>query len=216
MSKVPCGGFKLDENFLGMNENDELSLTGGGEGKAYQYVVTDGEGNVKWEDRLAYDDSRVVIDLGAGMQIVKVSDEVPSWASVGTPMKIWGSNGDIITTNPQDSTDLGNGSFEVKGSAFFITTDNFESNGYVFPEKGVYFGLFSEGVYVAGVSSFDSDTPKITWDGNVRMLKTIDPKYIPSELNEIILPSSTSGSTKQFKITVNDSGTSSTTEVSSH
>ncbi len=29
MSKVPCGGFKLDENFLGMNENDELSLTGG-------------------------------------------------------------------------------------------------------------------------------------------------------------------------------------------
>ena len=30
MSKVPCGGFKLDENFFGMNENDELSLVGGG------------------------------------------------------------------------------------------------------------------------------------------------------------------------------------------
>lgn len=29
MSKVPCGGFKLDENFFGMNENDELSLVGG-------------------------------------------------------------------------------------------------------------------------------------------------------------------------------------------
>ena len=28
---VPCGGFKLDENFLGMNENDELSLVGGGQ-----------------------------------------------------------------------------------------------------------------------------------------------------------------------------------------
>ena len=27
--KVPCGGFKLDNNFLGMNENDELSLLGG-------------------------------------------------------------------------------------------------------------------------------------------------------------------------------------------
>ena len=53
MSKVPCGGFKLDENFFDMNENDELSLAGG-EGKAYQYVVTDGTGNVKWEDRLAY------------------------------------------------------------------------------------------------------------------------------------------------------------------
>ena len=55
-NKIPCGGFKLDNSFLGMNENDELSLTGGGEGKAYQYVVTDGEGGVKWEDRLAYDE----------------------------------------------------------------------------------------------------------------------------------------------------------------
>lgn len=56
MSKVPCGGFKLDENFLSMNENDELSLTGrGSEGKAYQQLVTDGDGEVKWEDRLAYD-----------------------------------------------------------------------------------------------------------------------------------------------------------------
>lgn len=56
MIKVPCGGFKFDENFLGMNENNELSLTGGGsEGKAYQQLVTDGESKVKWEDRLAYD-----------------------------------------------------------------------------------------------------------------------------------------------------------------
>lgn len=55
-NKIPCGGFKLDNNFLGMNENDELSLTGGseGEGKAYQQLVTDGTGTAKWEDRLAY------------------------------------------------------------------------------------------------------------------------------------------------------------------
>ena len=78
MSKVPCGGFKLDNNFLGMNENDELSLTGGSKGKAYQYLVTDGEGNTKWEDRLAYEGSRLVIDVGQGNQLVKVSDEVPS------------------------------------------------------------------------------------------------------------------------------------------
>ena len=55
MSKVPCGGFKLDNNFLGMNENDELSLTGGSEGEAFKQLVTDGEGKVKWEDRLAYE-----------------------------------------------------------------------------------------------------------------------------------------------------------------
>ena len=208
-NKIPCGGFYLSDT-LGVDENGKLGVNGG---EPYKSLVTDGSGNTKWEDRLAYDDSRLTIDLGAGMHIVKVSDEVPSWASVGTPMKIWGNNGDIITANPQDSRDLGNGSFEVSDSVFFITTDNFEAYGWVFPEKGVYFGLFSDGVYVAGVSSFDSDTPKITWDGNVRMLKTIDPKYIPSELNEIILPSSTSSSTKKFKITVDDSGTISATEV---
>lgn len=72
MSKVPCGGFKLDENFLGMNENDELSLAGGSEGKAYQQLVTDGDGNVQWEDRLAYEYTEwrdFALSLGAGTEI---------------------------------------------------------------------------------------------------------------------------------------------------
>lgn len=64
MSKVPCGGFKLDNNFLGMNENDELSLVGGGsESKAYQYLVTDGSGNTKWEDRLTYETEPVLTEI---------------------------------------------------------------------------------------------------------------------------------------------------------
>ena len=215
MIKVPCGGFKLDNNFLSMNENDELSLVGGGgEGKAYQYLVTDGEGNVKWEDRLAYDDSKLVIDAGHGVQYVKVSDEIPSWASVDAPIKVWVSNGTNETTNPEQYTDLGNGSFIGNGTPLFITTDNFVFNGIAIPEKGVYF-LSMAGVYMTGIASVDSDTPEITWDGSLGTIKTIDPKYIPGELNEIILPSSTSGSTKKFKIAVDDSGTISATEVTS-
>ena len=212
MSKVPCGGFKLDNNFLGMNENDELSLVGGGEGKAYQYVVTDGEGGVKWEDRLAYDDSRLVIDSGHGTQFIKVADEVPSWASVDVSMKRWFSDGTNSTVTPEEYTDFGNGSFAAAGSPLFIATDNVEFYGMVFPEKGVYFNSIG-GKYMTGIASADSDTPEITWDGNIRTLKTIDSKYIPSELNEVILPSSTSGSSKRFKITVDDTGTISATEV---
>lgn len=218
MSKVPCGGFKLDENFLGMNENDELSLSGGGEGKAYQYVVTDGEGGVKWEDRLAYDDSRAVVDFGNSAQLVKVSDEVPSWASVDMPIKYWTSDGDNGTENPEDYFDFGYGSFLASVGVFFITTNNFEAsiNGItiVFPKKGVYFTAPSD-FYLSGIASAESDTPEITWDGNVEFTKTIDPKFIPSELNEIVLPSSTSGSSKKFKITVDDSGAISATEVTS-
>ena len=214
MSKVPCGGFKLDENFLGMNKNDELSLTGGGEGKAYQYLVTDGEGNVKWEDRLAYDDRKLAVPSPSGRaQYVKVADEVPSWASVDAPVKFWLSNGTNDTEIPEYYVDFGNGSFMVGDFVCIIATDNFEFNRLVFPEKGVYFSFVPDAVYVTGIASADSDTPEITWDGNIGTIKTIDSKYIPSELNEIILPSSTSGSSKKFKITVNDTGAISATEI---
>lgn len=212
-NKIPCGGFYLDD-MLNVNDNGELSINGG---MPYQQLVTDGDGNTKWGDRLAYDDSRMVVDVRAGFRIVKVSDEIPSWASVDASMKVWYSNGNNHTATPKNNVGFGNGSFaafEASVFAFFIATDNveFELYNIVFPKKGVYF-ISIDGVYTTGIASADSDTPEITWDGNIETLKTIDPKYIPSELNEIILPSSTPSSTKKFKITVDDSGTISATEV---
>ena len=206
-NKIPCGGFYLDD-MLNVNESGELSIKGG---TPYQQLVTDGNGNTKWEDRLAYDDSRVVVNFEGGTQFVKVADEIPSWATIDAPLKAWISTGNGTVT-PETNSDLGNGSFAVGEYVFFIVTDNFKFNDIVFPEKGVYF-VSSDIIYTTGVASADSDTPEITWDGNIGTLKTIDPKYIPSELNEIILPSSTSDSTKKFKITVDDSGTISATEV---
>ena len=210
-NKIPCGGFYLSDT-LGVDENGKLGVNGG---EPYKSLVTDGDGNVKWEDRLAYDDSKVFVDSGEGAQFVKVADEVPSWASVDANIKIWQSDGTNVTATPENYIDFGNGSFSVADFVTIITTDNLEVNGIVFPEKGVYFVFVSGPVnfYTTGIASADSATPEITWDGNIGTLKTIDPKYIPSELNEIIVPSSTSGSSKKFKITVDDSGTISATEV---
>ena len=207
-NKIPCGGFYLSDT-LGVDENGKLGVNGG---EPYKSLVTDGAGNTKWEDRLAYDDSKLVIDVGYGVQLVKVADEVPSWASIDAPIKVWTSNGYNDTVTSEQYTDLGNGSFRIADTVCVITTDNFEAEGHVFPKKGVYFISFNN-LYATGIASADSDTPEITWDGNIGTIKTIDPKYIPSELNEIILPSSTSDSTKRFKITVDDSGTISATEV---
>ena len=210
-NKIPCGGFYLSDT-LGVDENGKLGVNGG---EPYKSLVTDGAGNTKWEDRLAYEDSKLVIDDGHGVQVVKVSDEVPSWATIDVPIKVWVSNGINDTVHPESYIDLGNGSFMLEdATAVFITTNNIEFNGLVLPEKGVYFSL-ENGLYTTGISSADSDTPEITWDGSLGTLKTIDPKYIPSELNEVILPSSTSGSSKKFKITVNDNGAISATEVTS-
>lgn len=157
--------------------------TGGGGlpsgGAPYQYLVTDGSGNTKWEDRLAYYDSRLVVDVSETMKYVKVSDEIPSWASIDVPMKVWTSNGTIKTVTHEQNIDFGNGSFVAGDFVPFITTDNVEFNGLVFPEKGVYFASVSDNFYVTGAASADSDTPEITWDGNIGVIKKIDDKFLP-------------------------------------
>ena len=154
-------------------------------GSAYQQLVTDGDGNVKWEDRLAYDDSRVVVDVDNGFRFVKVADEVPSWASVNMNIKIWGSDGASVISTPEYYRDFGNGNFAI-GEAFFIMTDNAElissSESVVFPEKGVYFVVRDDDVHITGIASADSDTPEITWDGNIGGIKKLDKKFLPDML----------------------------------
>ena len=177
MSKVPCGGFKLDNNFLGMNENDELSLAGGGEGKAYQQIVTDGEGTVKWEDRLAYDDSRIVVDTPADASFVYITDEIPDEKmQQGEPCTVSFNKGSthstIINSRVPDTI------YSAEG-VIFILMDNVEYAGVVWPKRGVYFMYNAEyDAYVTRIF-FDVST-KIVWDGKVENVKTIDPKYIPN------------------------------------
>ena len=155
-------------------------------GEPYKSLVTDGDGNVKWEDRLAYDDSRVVVDYGDGELLAKVSDEVPSWVSVIRSIKVWYDDDVGVIPDAAPLRDFGDGNFGLDG-VFFITTDNYEHNGLVFPEKGVYFFFVPDGTYITGIASADSDTPEITWDGNIEFTKTIDPKYIPADhINSLI------------------------------
>ena len=175
-NKIPCGGFYLSDT-LGVDENGKLGVNGG---EPYKSFVTDGNGEVKWEDRLAYDYSKLAINGGpGGAKYVKVADEVPSWVSMDAPMKVWLSNGTNNTAHTDHYTDFGNGSFGVGSFVLIIATDNVEFNGLVFPEKGVYFASVPDNFYVTGIASADSNTPEITWDGNVGVIKKIDEKFIP-------------------------------------
>ena len=149
-------------------------------GEPYKSLVTDGTGKAMWEDRLAYEGgSRLAVDAGNGVQIVKVSDEIPSWASVDSSMTVLTSNLGLKTVSPESYTNLGNGSFIALNSVVIATTENLEFNGVVFPEKGVYFVSISDNSYVTGIASADSDTPEITWDGTISVIKKIDEKFIP-------------------------------------
>lgn len=155
-------------------------------GTSYQQLVTDGSGNTKWEDRLAYEGSRVVVDAGEGIQLVKVANEIPSWASINVSMKLWLSRTGPLMVDSTDYLDLGNGSFAA-ALAFFIATDNVEFSGVVFPKKGVYVrnpvpSSLGGTEYVIGISTKDSNTPEITWDGNIEITKKIDEKFLPDQL----------------------------------
>ena len=58
----------------------------------------------------------------------------------------------------------------------------------------------------------DGCVESLDWDGNTVTIKKLDEKFIP-DMDSVILNSSTTDSTKKFKITVDDSGTIKATEV---
>ena len=141
MIKVPCGGFKLDENFLGMNENDELSLVGGGgEGKAYQQLVTDGDGNAKWEDRLAYSETIEWDGNTEGKEIIggffallkKIPGITLEKAMQGT---FEGTPISDIPVTPFNEDVYGFNGFD---GFFLVTKDNASFEGMTFPYAGIY------------------------------------------------------------------------------
>lgn len=97
---------------------------------------------------------------------------------------------------------------------FVVLTDNLVITelGLTFPEKGTYF-LAGEGMSpITGFALGRDADPEITWDGSTGEIKTLDEKFIPP-VSGLIVKSSTANSTKKFKITVDDSGTISATEV---
>ena len=50
-NKIPCGGFYLDD-MLNVNDSGKLSIKGG---LPYQQLVTDGDGNTRWENKMIVD-----------------------------------------------------------------------------------------------------------------------------------------------------------------
>lgn len=79
-NKIPCGGFYLDD-MLNVNDSGELSINGG---TPYQQLVTDGDGNTQWEDRLAYETEPVLTEI------------LPEQSFTGTEMELTGGSKPIV------------------------------------------------------------------------------------------------------------------------
>lgn len=216
-NKIPCGGFYLDDT-LNVNDSGELSIKGG---TPYQQLVTDGDGNAKWEDRLCYSDELVsfTIDTLPGFAWYRVSESVPygsSSVSIADSASIVQS-GQVASNVAMvfADTDCYIGSeFLFAVALSDNATASVDGIEFTIPKKGTYF-MSGNGLTVTGMAlgrKTSVDEMEITWDGNIETIKKLDEKFMP-DMNSVILNSSTSGSTKKFRITVDDSGTISATEV---
>ena len=170
-------------------------------------VVTQKGVDIKWDGVIG---DREYVDNGGGILLVKVSDEVLTSEQL-SGAEIIQTTTDGVQTVTQSSTidgnklvDNGGGLMEQGSIMFYVVKE--ETTGY---STGTYVMHMVEGgstVYVSSIYKQDETG-----------ILPIPEEYIDNAIQrvgaEVIIPSSTSGSTKKFRITVDDSGTISATEV---
>ena len=220
--KVPGGAFYAGDGLT----VDPMTRTVSGDVTTPDWNQNDATASDYIKNRPFYEDSLLRVSFtaqqyGITFDWYKVSDDVPSIdnVQVNTAVHLW-------VTNPRDgiqqsiettiSLSFENG-YAVKGSAVIVAlTDGFhfdigDGSTIVFPKKGTYF-LAIGGTWTTGIAASGAIEPEISWDMNTGTVKKLDEKFIP-DMDSVILNSSTTDSTKKFRITVDDSGKISATEV---
>ena len=199
---------------IGVNSNGVLSPNAtvpSTNGAAYQQLVTDGDGNTKWEDRLGYKRNADTIlwsendvlfsnyndgiysggldwssdnpkNPGVDYLIVEFDDAVYKLANRG-----YGYGNEHLVSNSNDDTG------EPLFIKFFLDPDS---------------GMIAYRIYTNIVG--ESHNVKVYYESEQYI--AIPEQYIPV-MSSVTLKSSTASSSKKFKITVDDSGTITATEV---
>ena len=209
-NKIPCGGFYLDD-MLNVNDSGELSIKGG---IPYQQLVTDGEGNTRWEDKMVVDSelSDTSTNPVQNKVVKSALDAKPDAYVVTFTMNSTTGETSADKTFDEIKTAYSSGMFMlakyvvsytginiIKG---FSATCNYRpSDNTIIFTFGFGTGVLDErerGVTI-GLIAIDSNNNIAIQDKNSVILDLIS--------NSIVLSSTTSGSTKRFAITVDDSGT---------
>lgn len=226
--KVPCGGFKIDDDTLKLKEDGTLYAAGGGgvqpdwnqnDSTAADYVknrpggytaVTKKGVDIKWDGVIG---DKEYIDQGSGVLLVKVSDEVLTSEQL-SGAEIVQTTTDGVQTITHSSTINGNKLVDNDG----VLTEQGSFKFMVVGEQADTPGGQGPGTYVmhmvdSGATVYVSSIYKQDETGIV----PIPAEYIDSAIQrvgaDVIISSSTPGSIKKFKITVDDSGTIKATEV---
>ena len=211
-TKVPCGGFVLGEGLALSKDGKTLNVTGGGSQADWNQNNIAAADYIK--NRPFYGKPLVSVKLQVyDGELYKVSDSVPTGDhSVGAScIFVNGLSGEKRESVVDGSTD--DYYWAADGYIFVALKDNVTvpEVGITLPEKGTYF-LSAANSFISGFALGSNVDPEITWDGSTEEIKTLDEKFLPP-VSGLIVKSSTSNSTKKFKITVDDIGTITATEV---
>lgn len=147
--------------------------------------------------------------------IYKISDATPEPDEFVGAVVVYSGAGGVETTYNITSANI---NYYDNTKACFISPK--QGNVMVYYDgntQGVENGIYlSAGVYNPTEQTITQYTKSLTY--GTTTLQTLDEKFIPDtiarvEQDYIVLKSSTSGSTKKFKVTVNDSGTLTATQM---
>lgn len=201
---------------IGVNSNGVLSPNAtvpSTNGTAYQQLVTDGDGNVKWEDKPFGMEKGAVIRSVSGLSWSENTgykkDEYPYKSVVDT--NVFKTLDEIPDVDNNSTIQV-----VVDGVTYSNMTIDYSSSG------GAYeISVYSEEcpVFISSVNAYMADTVTVTFlsnrtDINSVQVIDLDKDSIKAMSSDFIeFASTTPGSSKKFKITVDDSGTITATEV---
>ena len=226
--KIPCGGFKLGGKSFSLYENGVLSVSGGGgvqpdwnqnDETAADYVknrpggytiVTKKGVDIKWDGVIG---DREYSDEGGDVLLVKVSDEVLTSEQLsGAEIIQTITNG--VQTITQSFTIDGNKLVDNNG----ILSEQGSFNFMVVGEQATATFGYSTGTYILHMVERDTTAyVSSIYKQDETGILPIPEEYIDDAIQrvgaEVIIPSSTPGSTKKFRVTVDDSGALTATEA---
>ena len=199
--KVPCGGFDLDESVFNVDKNSKQIKLNSPISYDYMpegYPKKDGW-SIEWDGNI---DGKI---SAIGAPLYKFSDRVLTYEEFLSAMVVRYQDGEsyskmVQEASPEQSqvTDAVSSficSFGGEVQVLVVSEDNVEANGIIFPTKGLY-----------------THKDKMPFKLIEETITPMSADFMPV-VDDIIISSSTAGSTKKFKITVDDSGTISATEV---
>ena len=197
--KIPCGGFRLDEESFSLDNNDVLSIP---KPLTYDYMP---EGYPKKDGWSVEWDGNIDGKISAiGIDAYKFSDMVLTYEEFLSAQYVVYVGGEqfsgMVSEAEPEQTQLADAvsSFRCLHNGVqvvVVSKDNAGSDGVILPTKGLY--------VTERVKPFKLIKETIT---------PMSTDFLPV-VDEVIISSSTPDSTKKFRITVDDSGTIKATEV---